>query len=191
MSEAKRRYVLEGNLVSLSGIYEFEAMLAYKTGSFKQAIELCERSGASAHKMNRFDLTLTPLLCKAFIHYTRQESLKVSESLEEIANIQQHFQATWPVLILIECFEAKTVKDFENIEKRCHEEMRAAILLIGFCVTGGVFKKDELSSLIQKYQTTHRRFLLIDEWIFYLLKEYYTSKRQYKEVVGLLKRQQL
>ena len=30
-------------------------------------------------------------------------------------------------------------------------------------------KKDELSSLIQKYQTTHRRFLLIDEWIFYLL----------------------
>ena len=69
--------------------------------------------------MNRFDLTLTPLLCKAFIHYTRQESLKVSESLEEIANIQQHFQATWPVLILIECFEAKTVKDFENIEKLC------------------------------------------------------------------------
>ncbi|MDB8557115.1 helix-turn-helix domain-containing protein [Turicibacter sanguinis] len=191
VSEAKRRYVLEGNLFSLSGIYEFEAMLAYKTGSFKQAIELCERSGAYAHKMNRFDLTLTPLLCKAFIHYTRQESLKVSESLEEIANIQQHFQATWPVLILIECFEAKTVKDFENIEKRCHEEMRAAILLIGFCVTGGVFKKDELSSLIQKYQTTHRRFLLIDEWIFYLLKEYYTSKRQYKEVVGLLKRQQL
>lgn len=196
VTEALRRYLQEGNLVSLAGLYEFEALLAYKTGSQVQAIELYQRACTYGIKMNRLDLTLTPLLSQAIIYMIHQEFIKVRQMLDELNLIQEKLQANWPILILVECLEmqmkgVEALEQWEELYSRCHSQMKSGLALIIFCLTQGEVAIHELPVLIAKHKKCSQRFLIVDEWIFHLLKHYFLTKRQYKEVVTLLEAQNI
>lgn len=191
--EARRRYLQEGNLISMIGLYEFEGMLAYKTGSIVDAIEQCERAISFAKKMNRLDLAVTPWLTKTFIHYSSDELHLVKMCLNEIKKLQDDLGVTWPIFdihqLMIKIVDSnQKMSDLFDIYNQALEEMKPALGLMIFGLTQGEVVIDDLSNLIRSYTQGTSRFLFIDEWVFSLLKSYHLSKRQYKEVVQLLEK---
>ena len=191
--EAKRRYLQEGNLISMIGLYEFQGILGYKTASIVDAIERCERAISFAKKMNRLDLAVTPWLTKTFIHYSRNELDLVKICLNEIKQLKDYLGVTWPIFdihqLMIKLVDSnRQMSDLLDIYDQGLEEMKPTLGLMIFGLTDGEVAIDDLTSLIRHYKQGTSRFLFMDEWVFSLLKSYYSSKRQYKEVVQLLEK---
>lgn len=186
--KAMSLFIDEMNLVSFAGLHEFQALLAYKMGSMEQALELSQRAITYARKINRQDLTLTPMLTKVFVLWQAKHLHEMEEQLIELDHLRQTLMFDWPILGVVDLLKALGrqllgKKQWQTLIQVAPLQLKPAMLLAKHCV---LLESGNHLSLIKSYQKGAFRQLLLDEIIYVLLKEYYQKTRQYKEVAMLL-----
>ncbi len=185
--KALQHFIEETNLVCLAGIHDFQALLAYKLGSFEKALELVERAKRYGEKINRQDLILTSLLTEAFLFWRTKHKEKMDDILLTFHRLKKELQVDWPILITANFLE-QCAKDeyceqeWVTLQSNTSSLLHPALNVIRFCLCAEKKETWRLNGLLKDYQAGLFRHILLDELVEVVLKDYYRQTRQYKEI---------